>query len=134
MTASIEVPAEADLVAIAEAAGAPESDRRWYSDGRLYVSDVTQEALEAALAAVGVSPLVPVPLSITPRQARLELHARGILEQVQAVVDAAPVPVRIEWEYGTAYDRSSALIADLAASVPLTSAEVDDIFRAAVAR
>ncbi|MFC7611696.1 hypothetical protein [Teichococcus aestuarii] len=52
---------------------------------------------------------------------------------MQEVVDAAPVPVQIEWEYGTAYDRSSRLITDLAALVPLSPAEVDEIYRAAAA-
>ncbi|MFC4169598.1 hypothetical protein [Teichococcus aestuarii] len=121
------------MVAIAEAAGAPEAERRWYAEGRLFVDGVTQEVLEAALAAIGTAPLVPVPPSISPRQARLELHARGLLARVQEVVDAAPVPVQIEWEYGTAYDRSSRLITDLAALVPLSPAEVDEIYRAAAA-
>lgn len=134
MTASIEVPAEADLVAIAEAAGAPEMDRRWYSEGRLHVAGVSREALEAALASVGDAPLVPVPPSITPRQAELELHARGLLDTVEAIVAAAPREVQIEWRRGSVIERASPLVAQFAVHVPLTDAELDDIYRAAAVR
>ncbi len=40
-----------DLPAIAEAAGESNVDKRWVLDDRLYVEGVTQDALDAALAA-----------------------------------------------------------------------------------
>lgn len=97
------------------------------------------EVVEADAAARGAlildPPVAPVPAAITPRQARLELHARGLLEAVEAVVAAADPAVRIEWEYGTQVDRDSPLIGVLSSQVPGLDAEaIDEIFRAASAR
>lgn len=49
--ATIEVPADYDLVMIATTAGQPDPDMRSYHDGVLEVLGVTQEELAAALAA-----------------------------------------------------------------------------------
>lgn len=63
--ASIDVPPEADLVAIAAAAGNAALEDRWYSGGRLYVrlqaasQEEAQAALDAALAQVGTAPPAP---------------------------------------------------------------------------
>lgn len=57
--ASIDVPPEADLVAIAAAAGNAALEDRWYSGGRLHVRGVTQEALDAAVAQIGTAPPPP---------------------------------------------------------------------------
>ena len=97
------------------------------------------EVVEADAAARGAlildPPEAPVPVSITPRQARLELHARGLLETVEAVVAAADPAVRSEWEYGKQVDRDSPLIAALSGQLAgLDAAAIDDIFRAASAR
>ena len=51
MTASIEVSPEYNLEKIATLAGNARVEGRLYRDGRLYVDGVTQEALDAALAA-----------------------------------------------------------------------------------
>lgn len=51
MTASIEVSPEYNLEKIATIAGNVSVEGRLYRDGRLYVEGVTQEALDAALAA-----------------------------------------------------------------------------------
>ena len=49
-TANILIDADNDLVLIAEMAGEPSVDKRYYQDGFFYVIGVTQEALDAALA------------------------------------------------------------------------------------
>lgn len=51
MTATIEVSTEYNLEKIATIAGNASVEGRLYRDGRLYVEGVTQEALDAALAA-----------------------------------------------------------------------------------
>lgn len=48
--AKITVPSVYDLVAIAEAAGQPDPDKRRYEYGQLHVLDVTQNALDTALS------------------------------------------------------------------------------------
>jgi hypothetical protein len=45
---SVALPPEADMPAIATAAGAAALEDRLYCDGRLYVRGVTQAALDAA--------------------------------------------------------------------------------------
>jgi hypothetical protein len=47
---SVALPHDADLPAIAAAAGAPALEDRLYCAGRLYVRGVTQAALSAAAA------------------------------------------------------------------------------------
>lgn len=51
MTASIIAPPEYDLVKIATSSGQPDVEKRFYREGALHVEGVTQEALDAALAA-----------------------------------------------------------------------------------
>lgn len=60
MTASVPVPANADLAAIAAEAGNPSFADRRYEAGRLYVAGVTQAALTEA-AARHWQPPVPSP-------------------------------------------------------------------------
>ena len=48
MTANIEITPDNDLKAIAIEAGQPDSDKRLYKDGKLYVKGVTQESLDTA--------------------------------------------------------------------------------------
>jgi hypothetical protein len=73
----------------------------------------------------------PVPASITARQARLALLQAGLLDQVDTAVAAAGRAAQLEWEYATTIDRGSALVEGLAASVPLTEAQLDALFTAA---
>lgn len=51
MTAKIKVNAAFNLPYIAEQAGQPETEKRFYKGGFLHVEDVTQKALDDALAA-----------------------------------------------------------------------------------
>jgi hypothetical protein len=53
--ATIEVPANYDLVKIATAAGQPDPEKRCYHDGVLEVQGVTQKKLNAALASYNYS-------------------------------------------------------------------------------
>jgi len=72
-------------------------------------------------------------LQITMRQCRIELLKRGLLQQVQALVDSQKGVLEIEWEYSTVVDRNSAFVSSIASqlSPPLTSEDVDALFLAA---
>jgi hypothetical protein len=77
-----------------------------------------------------------IPSIVTMRQARLALLQAGLLDQVQAALEAIPDPVArqaalIEWEYGMTVDRNLPLITTLSATLNLTSAQVDQLFIAA---
>lgn len=75
------------------------------------------------------SPVAPALTGVTPRQARLALHSAGLLEQVQAAVDAAGGDTKISWEYSTIIERNSPLIASIGGSLGLTPEQIDVLFK-----
>lgn len=88
-----------------------------------------QWALEPALPA-------PVPQSVEMAQARLALLKAGLLSRVDAAIDAIPDAMqreaaRVDWEYRTVVPRNSALVQGITASLGMTDAQVDDLFRLA---
>jgi hypothetical protein len=90
-----------------------------------------------------VPPELPVysppssPQVVTMRQARLALHAAGLLDQVTAAVAAMPGPegdaARIEWEFSSTVERSRPLVQSLAAALGWSEAQLDALFTAAAA-
>ncbi len=81
-------------------------------------------------------PVVIMPTSVTPRQARLALLQIGKLDAVSAALTAIPDPARrtaaqVEWEYATVIERNSPLVTSLAAGLGLTAADIDALFEAA---
>lgn len=74
-----------------------------------------------------------IPHSITPRQFRLALIQRGIsLQQIEQVIDSLPEPdqtlSRVSWEYATSFDRTDALLNQMAPAIELTQQDLDEIF------
>jgi hypothetical protein len=63
-------------------------------------------------------------------QIRLTLHQLGLLDQVQALVDADP-EAAIVWEYADSIRRASPFI-DALKGEKFTDAQIDDIFRYAM--
>ncbi len=80
-------------------------------------------------------PTPPIPSVVTMRQARLALLNAGLLTQVNNTIAALPGTsgdaARIEWEFASAIDRNSPIVASLSASLGLTSAQLDSLFTAA---
>lgn len=68
----------------------------------------------------------------SPRQARLALAANGSLTALQEAVQASGDAARIEWEYATEIERSSPLIAGVAAGMGWTEEDLDALFELAV--
>lgn len=75
---------------------------------------------------------VPVPQSVTMRQARLALHAAGLLSGVDAAIASLSEPAKtaaqIEWEYASAVERNAGLVPAMAAALGMTDAQIDDLF------
>ena len=77
-------------------------------------------------------PPVPVITSVEMRQARLALHQQGLLTQVNNAVATMPGELgdkaRIEWEFSNTVKRDKPLVQVVAASLGLTSQQIDDLF------
>jgi len=76
-----------------------------------------------------------VPQSVTMRQARLALHAAGLLAGVDAAIAAMPEPdktqAQITWEFAATVDRQFGMVPALAAAMGMTETQIDDLFIAA---
>ena len=82
-------------------------------------------------------PVAP-PDSVTMRQARLVLLGAGLLDAVNAAIEAIPDTMQrraaeIEWEYAQTVDRASPFTQQLASSLGLTSEQLDGLFTQAAA-
>lgn len=75
-----------------------------------------------------------VPSQVSPYQARVALKRAGLLGNVKALManPATDKEAQIAWEYATVIQRDSPFIAALSGALGLTSAQIDDLFRAAV--
>lgn len=78
------------------------------------------------------APIVPVPQSVTMRQARLALHAAGLLAGVDAAIASMQEPAKtaaaIEWEYASSVERNAGLVPAMAAALGMSEADIDDLF------
>lgn len=78
------------------------------------------------------APPAPVPESVTMRQARLALHAAGLLAGVDAAIASMQEPAKtaaaIEWEYASEVERNAGLVPAMAAALGMTDAQIDDLF------
>lgn len=78
-----------------------------------------------------------VPVAVTMRQARLALLGAGLLDDVDAAIEALPSPhkeaARIEWEYSQEVQRHNGFVSMLAPALGLTDAQTDALFIGAAA-
>ena len=74
-------------------------------------------------------------LSVTMRQARLALLGAGLLDDVDAAINAMPEPqrtvARINWDYSSTVERDSEVLVALAASLGLAESDLDNLFTTA---
>lgn len=81
-------------------------------------------------------PTTPVPQAVTMRQARLALLGAGLLDDVEAAIDAIADPAakaaaRITWDHSQEVQRNNGLVSQLAPALGLTGDQLDDLFRTA---
>lgn len=127
MSARIAVPPNFDMAEICRAAGSGGVAHRYYENGNLVVDDVSQEALDAALAAY--DPAKPaVPEVVTMRQARLALLQAGLLAQVNTAIASADDATKITWEFSSEVQRNNPLVSTLAAALNLSDAQLNNLF------
>lgn len=108
-----------------------QQEREWFGAADLVAmtaAEVTHHLTPTALPP-------QVPSRVTMRQARLALHAAGLLQSVEAAIDALPEPpkttARIEWDYASEVHRASSFVALLGAALDLDDQGLDDLFFAA---
>lgn len=83
-------------------------------------------------ADLSIPEIVPVPQSITMRQARLALLNVGLLASVAAAIGALPSPskeaAQIEWDHSQTVERHRPFVQSLSAALGLTGAQLDALF------
>lgn len=97
----------------------------WGDDAAQY------ESLIAEVAATYTPPAPlpkPVPQQVTMRQARLELLARDLLDDVEAVIASASREAQIEWEYAAIVERGAQWVGNLSDALGLTDEQLDQLF------
>lgn len=76
-----------------------------------------------------------IPEKVTMRQARLALHAAGLLNKVEDAIGAIQEPqktiLEIEWNYASNVARNSQFVTSIGEILGLTSVEIDNLFLAA---
>lgn len=79
----------------------------------------------------GITAIVPVPKSITPRQCRLILLSQGLLDQVETMIRTQDRAVQLAWDYASEFRRDDPLLDQLAKGLGLTDQQLDQFFIAA---
>lgn len=116
---------------------APENTSETTTDGELRANFTGFEWLDLPYQAPPevLPPPPEVPQSVTMRQARLALHAAGLLTSVDVAIAAMSEPektaAQITWEYAQSVDRGFGMVPTLAAALGMTETQIDDLFIAA---
>jgi hypothetical protein len=99
----------------------------WLAAGGVPTRIDTLANLREVLAQAGVPPFAPV----TPLQARKALRIAGLIDQVDTAVAAATPEIKDAWGYASLIHRDNPALLTIAASLGLTEAQIDDLFRQA---
>lgn len=79
-----------------------------------------------------LNPPPPIPQEVTMRQARLALLDAGLLDDVEAAVNAIPgidgERARIEWNFSNTVKKNQPITQMLASVIGLTPQQIDDMF------
>jgi len=82
------------------------------------------------------APQIPIPSSVTRKQARKALAIAGIFDAVQPAIDAIADPlqrrlVQIDWDDAASYERTDSTLLTLASGLGQGDAALDALFLAA---
>ena len=87
---------------------------------------------DGAVMAPAPVPEPVLPQEVTMRQARLALLGAGLLDDVEAAINALSEPAKtaagIEWEYSQAVQRHRGLVVQIGGALGLTEAQIDTLF------
>jgi len=78
------------------------------------------------------TPPIPIPTSVTMRQARLALLGAGLLASIDTAIASLPSPqkeaAQIEWDYAQEIKRDWPTLLALASLLGLSSEQLDELF------
>lgn len=114
----------------------PEIDSQTHKIGALIHDSendvVTREVIELTPQEIESMQREKVPFSITPTQGRIMLATMGILDQVNAMMEASEDPaMKIYWEYSLSWDRHSEYILSAANLLGMSEEDLNEFFIAA---
>lgn len=69
---------------------------------------------------------------VTPRQARLALDSRGLLQAIEAFVADGSAQLQIEWQYATEIKRTWPPVAEFAVANDISDEDLDALFELAM--
>ena len=87
--------------------------------------------VESPIIVVEPDPQSLIPQSVSMRQARLALHAAGLLNGINAAITKIGGAAQIEWEYATEVRRDNPLIEMVRQANSMTVEQIDQLFIAA---
>lgn len=87
--------------------------------------------VESPIIVVEPDPQSLIPQSVSMRQARLALHAAGLLAGINAAITQIGGAAQIEWEYATEVRRDNPLIEMVRQANSMTVEQIDQLFIAA---
>lgn len=89
--------------------------------------------VSGVVVAAGVFSDPEVPAEVSRLQAKQALRQAGKLADVETAIAAASDEVKIYWSDASSFHRDHPTLATMTATLAMSSAEVDDLFRAAAA-
>lgn len=114
------------VTAVTQTAGPIDAPHMIPIDGLL---DIAGHSYNPATGTFSPPPVVNIiPQVLTMRQARLVLNQVGLLDDVEAAVQAAERSVQIEWEYATEVRRDWQTLITLAQALNLDEAALNNLF------
>lgn len=78
-----------------------------------------------------IEPVPYVPEQITMRQARLQLIALGVYQQVNAAVEQMGETAQVEWEYAAVVEKNNPLVIAMGQLLGWSETQADEFFIAA---
>lgn len=73
-------------------------------------------------------PVIVVPQSVTPLQARRALRKAGIKAEVDAYVETLDDDAQDAWEYALSVERNNPIVLGAGAALGMTEQQMDDLF------
>lgn len=89
---------------------------------------VTDKSAEVIAAEAEAKRIAAIPASVSPRQIRQALTRAGLRTSVEAAVTAGDQDTKDWYEFATAFDRASPVVAALGVALSVSPTQLDDLW------